>query len=47
MAQGMKEYANNFKIQFKNDEQVIDTISQKQDKGIASTNKEVEKITKS
>ena len=27
MAQGMKEYANNFKTQFKKDELVIDTIA--------------------
>lgn len=45
MAQGMKEYANNFKTQFKKDEKVIDTIAQKQDKEIVSTNKEVDKIT--
>jgi hypothetical protein len=47
MAQGMKEYANNFKTQFRKDEKLIDTIAQKQDKGIQQTNKELEKITKS
>ena len=41
----MKEYANNFKTQFKRDELVMDTISKKQDKSILSTNKEVDKIT--
>lgn len=46
MASGMKEFANNFKTQFERDQLVLKQISAKQDKNIAKTNEENDKINK-
>lgn len=42
----MKEFANNFKTQFSQDQKVLSQISEKQDINIDKTNSEVAKIHK-
>jgi hypothetical protein len=42
----MKEFANNFKTQFSQDQKVLSQISQKQDTNIDKTKSEVDKIHK-
>lgn len=44
MAQGMKEYANNFKSQFQEDAKLIDRISSVQDDNLKRTDTEIDKI---
>lgn len=46
MAQGMKEFANNFKTQFQRDQSVIEQIGQKQDVNLVKTKQELDKINK-
>ena len=44
MASGMKEFANQFKTQFKKDEQVLQKISNKQEVNMVKTTKERDEI---
>ena len=44
MAQGMKEFANAFKDQFKEDDKVINRIQESQDQNLGKTKAERDKI---
>ena len=44
MASGMKEFANQFKVQFRRDEQVLKQISDKQEVNMKKTTKERDEI---